>query len=202
MTQTSAVNRRTLAGTLLGLALAGGAQAQVPVLQPLVGGGVTFGGDKLLSNVRYDDGYSEDIQAGQFVYLYGGLRYQAVPQFSVQATLGYHVDDTREARNGSARFVRYPVEVLGHFHLDDQVRLGGGVRFVNGARFDSDGSLSVGDRRFDNTIGVVLEGEYVLASEFGLKLRFVSETYRARPPFDDEVNGSHVGLLLNWYLPR
>lgn len=191
---------RMLTGALLGLMSMGAAQAQGPVWQPLVGVGLTVGGDKFIEGIRYDDGYSEDIAAGQFLQIYTGVRYQAVPNFSVQATAGYHVDNTRRSSNGSARFSRYPFEVLAHFHVSDQVRVGGGVRFVTGAEFISSGLLAVGNRRFDNTTGAVVEAEYLVAPQLGFKLRYVSEQYQAKPPFAETVDGSHVGFMFNWYL--
>lgn len=191
---------RMLTGALLGLMSMGAAQAQGPVWQPLVGVGLTVGGDKFIEGIRYDDGYSEDIAAGQFLQIYTGVRYQAVPNFSVQATAGYHVDNTRRSSNGNARFSRYPFEVLAHFHVSDQVRVGGGVRFVTGAEFISSGLLAVGNRRFDNTTGVVAEAEYLVAPQLGFKLRYVSEQYQAKPPFAETVDGSHVGFMFNWYL--
>lgn len=200
MSQRTAFNRM-MAGSVLAVVLAGAAHAQEISLRPLLGAGLTAGGDAFIKGIEYDDGYSEDIRAGQYLQFYGGVRYQGVPQFSIQATIGYHVDDTRRADNGSAKFVRYPLEVLAHFHLDDQLRLGGGVRFVNGAKFTSSGVLAgAGDRTFENTVGTVVEGEYLLDPHFGLKLRAVSEKYEAKLPFNDSINGSHVGIFLNWYL--
>jgi Outer membrane protein beta-barrel domain len=199
MNKVTALTRLT-AGALMGFALAGTAHAEGPSLRPLLGVGVTVGGDELAGDITFDDGYSEDIQAGQFVHLYAGARYQGVPQFSIQATIGYHFDNSRAASNGSAQFERFPLEVLAHFHLDDQLRVGGGVRFVSGARFESSGILSVGDRDFENTTGAVIEAEYMIAPEVGFKLRYVSEKYEAKAPFNDSFDGSHVGFMLSWYL--
>lgn len=192
--------KQILAGALLGLVAAGAAQADGPVWQPLLGVGLTVGGDKFVEGIQYDDGYSEDIAAGQFLQIYAGVRYQAVPQFSLQATAGYHVDETRRSSNGNARFARYPFEVLAHFHVNDQVRVGGGVRFVTGAQFNSSGLLAQGNPSFDNTTGAVVEAEYLAAPQLGLKLRYVSEKYQARAPFAGTVDGSHVGFMFNWYL--
>ena len=192
---------RIVAAALLGALAAGAAQAgEGPSLRPLLGIGVTVGGDKFVSGIEYDDGYTEDIQAGQFVQFYGGLMYQAVPQFSVQATLGYHVDETRQASNGNAKFARYPLEVLGHIHLDEQFRIGGGARFVNGAKFSSSGFLSSGNVSFESTTGAVVEAEYLVAPQLGLKLRVVSEKYQPKAPFTRTVDGSHVGFMVNFYL--
>jgi len=200
MNKRSKAIKQIVAGALLGLMAAGAARADGPVWQPLLGVGLTVGGDKFIEGIQYSDGYSEDIAAGQFLQIYAGVRYQAVPQFSVQATAGYHVDQTRRSSNGSARFARYPFEALAHFHITDQVRVGGGMRFVTGAQFTSSGLLAQGNPSFDDTIGAVAEIEYLAAPQLGLKLRYVSEKYQAKAPFQSNVDGSHVGFMFNWYL--
>lgn len=54
---------------------------------------------------------------------------------------------------------------------------------------------------FDNTTGLVVEGEYRTSSKLGFKLRHVSEKYDAKAPLSGvTVDGSHIGLLMNWYL--
>jgi hypothetical protein len=173
------------------------APAGLSALRPLIGGGLTVGGDKL-ATVIFTDGSSEDIRAGQLIQFYAGLVYQSVPQFSVQATVGYHVDDSGDG-DASLRFSRYPLEVLGHYHVNDKWRFGGGVRFVNGAKLAPRGDLSGDTVEFDNTTGVVVEGEYGFSRHLGLKLRYVSEEYETKFPFADTVDGSHVGVMLNFY---
>jgi hypothetical protein len=48
----------------------------------------------------------------------GGLELQFTPLVSAQAMLSYHVDRAN-ASNGSVRFERTPLELLGHFRLTD-----------------------------------------------------------------------------------
>ena len=59
--------KQIVAGALLGLMAAGAARADGPVWQPLLGVGLTVGGDKFIEGIQYSDGYSEDIAAGQFL---------------------------------------------------------------------------------------------------------------------------------------
>lgn len=171
-----------------------------PVIRPLLGAGLTFGGDTLATTF-FTDGNQTDIKAGQLLQLYGGLEYQATPLVSVQATVGYHVHNS-SASNGSVRFSRIPVELLGHFHASDKWAFGGGLRLVNGPKLSSSGAASsVGSVEFDNTVGTVIEGEYRTSSQFGFKLRYVSEKYEAKGVFSGAtVDGSHIGLMMNWYL--
>jgi hypothetical protein len=199
MTNTRAAWRRLSLAALLGVGLAGPVAAQdagLSALRPLVGMGLTFGGDTL-ATVFFDDGDDQDIKAGQLVQFYVGAVYQAVPQFSVQATLGYHVDKS-SGENASLRFARYPLELLGHYHIDDKWSFGGGVRFVSKPKVAGSGDLSGLGGEFDDTTGVVVEGEYRIAPQLGLKLRYVSEEYKAAG-VAEAADGSHVGFFATWY---
>jgi len=171
-----------------------------PAVRPLLGVGLTFGGDTLATTF-FTDGTQIDIKAGQLLQLHGGLEYRATPLLSVQATVGYHVDNS-SASNGSVRFSRIPVELLGHFHASDKWLFGGGLRLVNSPKLSSSGAASsVGSVDFDNTTGTVIEGEYRTSFKLGFKLRYVSEKYEAKAPFTGAtVDGSHIGLMMNWYL--
>lgn len=178
------------------LAALGSAQAQERNVRAFVGAGITGGGDTL-ATVVFTDGSSEDIRGGGFVHFYGGVEFRLGPQFTVQTSIGYHVDDTSAASNGSLRFSRYPVELLGHIQIDPHVRLGGGARFINSAKIDGRGALAGTRFEFDSTVGAVIEGEYLVSPSIGLKLRAVSEKYKANGVSAD---GNHVGFYVNWYL--
>jgi opacity protein-like surface antigen len=207
-----------LMGAVLAGALAGAAGAQEadkplaagPALRPLLGLGLTVGGDPIL--VPYAEPDAPDvvtredyIKFGQFWQFYGGVEYQVAPRFSLQATLGYHTDSSSDYGT-VVRFSRYPLELLGHYHATPEWRFGGGLRYVKNARFLGDVTLSEGGNsnfRFDfqDTTGLVLETEYRMSRSLGLKFRLVAEKYELEAPLDgDKVDGSHAGLMLNWYL--
>jgi hypothetical protein len=179
----------------------GGAQAQTAVSQRSVRGilglGVTGGGDTLAS-ASYTDGTTQKIRAGGLVHVYAGAEFRVAPQVTLQATLGYHADDTRAADNGSLRFTRYPLEVLGHFQVDDAIRIGGGIRLINSAKLVGRGVLGNINDEFDSTVGLVIEGEYLFARQFGVKLRGVSEEYKSTR-LNGTASGSHVGAYFSWY---
>jgi hypothetical protein len=170
-------------------------------LRPLhfvIGTGITGGGEKL-ATVTYTNGDTQDIRSGGLVHYFVGMDVRAAPLVSVQATVGYHVDSSAGASNGSVRFTRVPIEVLGYFHVSDAIRLGGGVRLVNSPELTGRGVASNINESFDNTVGVVLEGEYKFTNWFGLKLRAVSESYRSRST-GLKANGDHAGLYAAFYL--
>jgi opacity protein-like surface antigen len=163
----------------------------------LLGAGLTFGGDTLIT-VPFTDGSREDIKAGGLVQLYGGGEFRLGDKVALQATIGYHVNDTSAASNGSVRFTRVPVDVLALYELNDKVRIGAGAQFVSGPELKGSGVASNINTKFDSTTGAIVEGEYLFTPKTGLKLRYVSEKFK-RTSDGKSFDGSHVGLLFNFY---
>jgi hypothetical protein len=168
-----------------------------PAVRPLLGMGFTFGGDKLYT-ADFTDGSSDTIRAGGIYTLYGGVEFRATDVLAVQATVGYHADSTRAASNGSIRFGRYPLDVLALFSLNDKVRLGGGVEFVNSPKLSGRGAVGNFNVEYKNTAGLVLEGEYLFTHSFGLKARAASLKFK-RDGASEKIDGSYGGLMLNYY---
>ncbi len=196
--------RLALAAALAVGASAVAAQQTTPTAQPevakpfrfLLGFGLTGGGDKL-ARVAFTNGNSESITAGGLMHLYAGGEYRFAPAVSAQVNLGFHVDDTSAATNGSLKFSRMPIELLGHYAVNDKVRLGGGLRVANSAKLKGSGVLA-GSLSFKADPGVVVEGEYMTTPNIGIKLRAVSESYSIKG-VSGKVSGDHVGLMLNYY---
>lgn len=166
-------------------------------VRPLVGLGFTFGGDKL-ATADFTDGTSDTIHAGGLITVYGGVEFRATDVLAVQTTVGYHVDDTRAASNGSLRFSRYPVNLLAVFSINDKVRLGGGVEFVNSPKLVGRGEVGNFTVEFKNSAGLVLEGEYLFTRNFGLKARAAAHKFKVVGS-SEEVDGNYGGLMLNYY---
>lgn len=189
--------------TILAAALAIGAtfgahaaDAASPV-RFLMGAGLTFGGDTL-ATVTFSDGRSEDIRGGGLVHLYAGGDFRVTDVLSLQATVGYHVDDSSAASNGGVRFTRMPVDLLALYHVNDHVRLGAGVQFVNGPTLKGSGVASNVHIEFNNTTGAIVEAEYLFSPHMGAKLRYVGETFeptRGGP----QAKGDHLGLMFSYY---
>lgn len=186
---------------LLATALAVGAfSAQAADGAPfkfLLGAGLTFGGDTLIT-VPFTDGSTDDIKAGGLVHLYGGGEYQFNDKFALQATVGYHINDTRAASNGSVRFTRVPVDLLALYSLTDKVRLGAGAQFVSGPELKGSGVASNVSQKYDSTTGAILEGEYLFTPHLGLKLRYVAVKFKPSNG-GEKVDGSYGGLLFSYY---
>jgi len=194
------------------LALSASAQAQSDSnansgpgvrVRPFVGLGLTWGGDKL-DSVEFEDGHSTSIRAGGLVDVKAGVDVHFDSPFSAQISVGYHFQtirgETRYGDDGRKTFDRYPVEVLGHWDLNDQWRIGGGLRWSQNAKFSSNGALDVGNVEFESSTGAVIEGEYFMTPAIALKLRAVHEKftlkgYSTAPEYD----GSHVGFYISYY---
>jgi hypothetical protein len=190
------------AALALGLAaLPASAQSQGPSPKKLhfvLGLGLTNGGDKL-ADVQFNDGSSDSIKAGGLVHFFGGVEYRFTPQWSTEVNIGYHVSDTREATNGSLKFARVPVELLGRYTINPRWRVAAGVRHSTNVKFKGSGVLAQTNEGFDNATGFAIEGEYLFTRNIGMKLRAVSEKFKSKD-FLDKVNGNHVGLYLVGYL--
>jgi len=170
-------------------------------VHPLVGIALTGGGDKLAS-VDFVNGGSRDITAGGLVQIYGGAEFhEKGSPFAVQATFGYHFDNT-SAENGSQRFDRFPFEVIGLFNATPQFRFGAGARYAAGAKLHTDGAGQIdngnggGDFDFKSQLGGILMAEWLITPSMGLQLRYVHETYKYNGV---SIDGSHGGLGFNYY---
>jgi hypothetical protein len=192
--------KKSIVFAALALSMVGGAYAQGVQVRGVVGGGFTFGGDTIAS-VSYTNGDSASVHAGGLIAINGGLELQFTPLVSAQALVGYHFDRTN-ASNGDVKFERYPVEFLGHFRVNDWFRLGGGARYTSGATLRATGYASnyLSDVDFKPTWGSVVEGEFFPLKNFGIKVRYVSETFKAKDyPGAPDLDGSHGGVYFNFY---
>jgi hypothetical protein len=177
-------------------------QAQELVMQDtrpvrfFVGGGVTAGGDRLVT-ARYIDGSDESLHGGGTIQIHAGLEFRVAPAVTLALSAGYHVDAI-DTFWGSTWFGRVPIEALGHVRVDPRWRIGGGVRFTVDPTLSSDGFAPDVDEHFRSSVGPVLEVEYLFNPWLGLKLRGVIERYESKAGLPS-VNGNHVGLMLNFY---
>lgn len=163
----------------------------------LLGAGLTYGGDNLVT-VQFTDGSTDKVRAGGLALLYGGGEYRLNDQFALQATVGYHINDSRAASNGSVKFDRVPVDLLALYSVTEKIRLGGGAQFASGVELKGSGVAGNINQKFDSTVGVIAEGEYLFTPHTGLKLRYVSEKFTPDGA-GSKIDGSHVGLLFSYY---
>lgn len=181
------------------LAAAAPAFAADGALHPVVGIALT-GGGKTLVEVDMDEGPNRKISSGGLTQLFAGVEQRVGGgAFSWQATLGYHFDRV-DASNGSLSFSRYPLEVLGFWNANDNVRLGGGLRKALGTTFEASGAGATvaPDANMRASVGLVLQGEYLFGEHASVFVRFVSEQYKSGHLVGGEVSGDHGGLGFAW----
>ena len=169
--------------------------ASKTTLEP--GFGLTFGGDTL-ATVQFSDGTSDSIKAGGLDHVYAGAEFKVGTEMAIQATLGYHVDDTRSNSNGSLRFSRYPVDLVALYSVNERLRLGAGAQIVGSAKLAGSGVASAVAVDFQSSAGALVEAEYLFTPSLGAKLRFVAHRYKPKGS-GISVDGNHVGLMLGYY---
>lgn len=181
------------------------------------GRGLHVGGDTILpvtvtvqnSSTRYH----EDISAGGGLDLRVGLsrRLGDLP-WTVQVAAAYHNDQSNGVEGSKYRFRRLPIEATLLWHATNRVRIGFGVRKATNATFKIDnGTLTDGSgNEYKNvyekyalkaSTGFIVEGEYAVTPSWGLKGRFVFESFRYRDyPQAEKVDAEHFGIQSVWYL--
>ncbi|UUZ53434.1 outer membrane beta-barrel protein [Massilia sp. H-1] len=185
----------------LAIASMGAAHAQAPAandgLHFFLGASLTFGGDKL-AKLEYTNGTDSSVTAGGLVQLQGGVEYRINSDFAVQTSIGYHVSDAT-ASDGSIRFTRMPIELIGYYSVAPQWRIS--AKRAMSAMPSSRPAATLAYRGhvdFDNTIGALVEAEYMISPKAGVKMRIVSEKYETTIG-QYKVDGNHVGGFFNYY---
>lgn len=174
------------------------AQAEEPAVRFYSSAGVSFGGDELASG-SYTNGGSFSIKAGSGLMLNLGVAVPLTDKVDGVVTVGYHSAST-SATNGDVSFKRTPIELLGFYALDKNWRAGGGLRSASSAKLSSSGAASsVGNYDFDNSLGAVLEVQYLMdksaqsRARWGFSGRYVVESFEEKTT-KTKVNGNHIGM--------
>lgn len=166
-----------------------------------LGGAVTFGGDKL-ATIYLTNGNEQNIRAGSLLEIKGGIDFRIIPRVSLRGSIGYHFDQESASSSGGAdgniNFFRFPLEGMLFWHVNDELRVGAGVRKAFGATLEgTDGLAYFGSYTLESSLGIVVEAEYQIGS-VGLFLRYVTEKYRLNS-YSLWNGGGHVGLGVNYY---
>lgn len=181
-------------------------------LRPFIGAGYTWGGDTI-SHWTYTEetsgnfSHEDDISAGAGLDIRAGLsmRLGDLP-LTLQASVSHHIDQTHGVSSRES-FRRMPAELLLQWHFSDRLRLGIGARHALNAVRKSSGGTCGDNPCFEfraemaSSTSVILEGEWMMTPNWGLKARYVAgEKYHYKEAPDlIEYNGNHFGLLTNYY---
>ena len=202
--------KKMFIGALAGMALLSSpvwAQETASAWQWVGSAGLTLGGDTLAGGTYINSGDSFKIKAGGGLSLSVGGAYQVSPDWAVQSTIGYHFDSTN-AKNGDITFSRMPIELLGLYSVNDKWRVGAGLRSAGSAKITTSGAASfLGSEKFDNTLGQILEVQYIFGgpqeanvkkARMAIAGRYVMEEFKAQHS-GKTFNGNHLGVNLMVY---
>lgn len=179
------------------------AQQAPKTFTPFLGVGLTFGGETL-ATATYNNGDRQDVTTGGLVDLRAGLEYQLTNSpLTLQMAVAYHVDNTT-ATNGSLKFSRFPVELIGMYDFGNQWRVGLGLRQATGAKVTTSGDATyqAGYGRstsFKADTGALIQVEYRVSPQVGLQARYVKESYTIQDYTHQSIDGSHGGIFGVFY---
>lgn len=186
--------KRWLAAALLsGVAAVGAQERPVKLVLALDLGS---GGDTI-NHLKYSDGSTQDLKAGDGVQLKLGLDYKVDEEWSVMGTIGYELAFTR-GRNGNIYFERYPLELMFKYSVNDKVRVGFGGRLPLSPSVRATGAARSIQPDYDmkGKRSLVADVEYRVSPNFGLSARYVKDLYERD---GKEVSGKHYAIGSNLY---
>lgn len=198
------ISTHLIAKLFLGAAMASSVAANAAAAEPaspfrlLLGGGVTYGGDNLISR-RFIDDSDDTFKAGGLVQLYGGGEYKLSDTLTFQNTIGYRANQEKIVSGGKVRFTSIPVDLLLLYSVSPNMRFGGGVQLAGKPELKGSGGASRIGQKYDTAAGAIVEGEYLFTPNLGLKLRYVSEKFKPSDDGGAKIDGSHAGLLFSYY---
>ncbi len=183
--------------------------------RPFVGLGFTSGGDTLLKVNLVPQGgsgptYREDVSSGGGIDLrFGFSRRLGELPLTLQLAGAYHNDQVNGIEGEKIRFRRMPIEATLLWHATDRTRIGFGVRKatrptfkLDNVKFTVDGQQVTVSGKADlkASTGFIVEAEYALTPAWGLKGRYVFESYRYRDdPQGEKFEANHLGVMSLWY---
>ncbi|MDI1349097.1 hypothetical protein [Aquabacterium sp.] len=183
--------------------------------RPFVGLGFTSGGDTLLKVNLVPQGgsgptYREDVSSGGGIDLrFGFSRRLGELPLTLQLAGAYHNDQVNGIEGEKIRFRRMPIEATLLWHATDRTRIGFGVRKatrptfkLDNVKFTVDGQQVTVSGKADlkASTGFIVEAEYALTPSWGLKGRYVFESYRYRDdPQGEKFEANHLGVMSLWY---
>ena len=203
---------RVICATLLlaGVGTSAFAQdASARKFQFMAGFGYTLGGDTIVpitltpENV---DGksYHEDLSGGAGLDLRLGVQMRLSDKMRLQAMAAYH-NDQANGIHGHASFRRIPVELVAHWRTSENWWLGVGVRQALNGMLDRQAGFKSGDtplpaRKWEVSFSpaLILEAEYMMSPNWGLKMRGVKEHGKFKE-FEEKFNADHVGAMVLYY---
>lgn len=159
------------------------------------GAALTFGGDEIgqveVFNI-FDNAETESIDAGEFLYIYGGI---SVPfwqegrvEHDIQLTIGYHTDSI-SGGGDSVGFDRFPLDLMYSLTVD-VIRVGAGVTRHYSPTLDLK-DAGGGSFDFDDANGEFLEISYEFSGDQFVYLRGTWIDYEI---MEQTFSGDNIGI--------
>jgi Outer membrane protein beta-barrel domain len=196
------VLKKILIGLASVLALSAQAQSTTPApasssgLRGIVGLGLTGGGETI-ARVQWTNGDSTKLSSGGLIDFRGGAEYQIQGQpVAIELSIGYHFDKANGS-NGSVGFTRFPLELIGHYALDEYWRLGLGLRKSLSTEYKD--TVNGDTQKFTSSISPLVEAEYFMTPQFSFKGRYVVENFKTDDAYKAKLKGSHAGIYGMFY---
>ena len=150
--------------------------SQAADVRPVFKAGFDFGGDKL-ATATFTSGSTESIKANELLYLGGGISILADSKdIETEVTIGWKFDRIN-ASNGDIKFNRYPLEGL-VFYRFPKFRLGGGLTYHLSPKLSGSGVASNINGKFDDSLGFVLQADYLITQKLSVGGRYTSLKYK------------------------
>lgn len=181
--------------------------ANAAKISPIFTSAIEFGGDKLI-DVTYTDGSKSNIEAGRGIILAGGavinLTETTPHTFELQTTFGIKWTSTKQATNGEVDWFRWPLEVMSFYrNTEKDFRGGAGIVYQFGNELKGSKEASNASTKFDNSTGLVVEGDYFFGPEKNMMigLRYTAISYKPLITGASSVSGNSVGVSFNYVWP-
>jgi len=160
-----------------------------PLVGALLTGTVTSANDTTVTN---PDGSSAVGSLSGRVQAFAGAEFPvAANGLALRLTLGVQSTRLSSSSGAGERFVRFPLEAVLKYPLNDRTRIGGGVRYAARIRFTGPGGNT--SDGLAATPGVLFTLDYRLLPHLLLDARYVYERYE-RSSDGGSVEGSHFGI--------
>lgn len=179
--------------------------ARAAHFSPVFTSALEFGGDNLV-NLTYSDGSTSNIEAGRGILLGAGVDVDLTGttphRFEAQLTGGMKWTSTQKATNGEVDWYRFPIEFMSFYrNMEKDFRVGGGLVYQIGNQLSGTKEAAVVSTHFDNAIGFVLQGDWILGPEknIGIGIRYTGITYKAQVAGASMVKGSSLGMCFEYF---
>jgi hypothetical protein len=146
-------------------------------VRPVFKAGYDTGGDTIVTAV-FSTGSTKSIKANEGVYIgLGASILLDSKDIEIEASASYKYRSITVA-NGDITWTRIPLEALVFYHAP-KFRVGGGLTYHLSPKLSGSGVAGGLNVNVDDALGAVLQGDWLVAQELSVGLRYTSLSYKA-----------------------